>query len=65
MKKLLVILSCVVVTGLAAPAPASAEPHPCDASDVLCIRHCLSWHRGVDRAVCLVDHNIALPPIPS
>jgi hypothetical protein len=65
MKKLLVVLSCVVVTGLAAPVPASAEPHGCDASDTLCTRHCLAIHRGVDRAVCLVDHNVALPPNPS
>lgn len=58
MKKALVVLCCAVLGPMAVPATALSQVHACDASDTLCIRHCLSYHRGLDRVVCLVDHNI-------
>lgn len=59
MKKALVILSVAALGAMAAPTTAYSQVHACDASDTLCIRHCLAYHRGLDRVVCLVDHNIA------
>lgn len=58
MKKALIALCCAVLGPMVVPTAASAQVHGCDASDTLCIRHCLAYHRGLDRVVCLVTHNI-------
>ncbi len=56
MKKLLVLVSCAFVALL--PATASSHPGVDCRNQNSCINHCLQYHRGVDRAVCLVSHNI-------
>lgn len=60
MKKALVALCFAVLGAISVPTAAySQEPHGCtDPDDVLCIRHCLAYHRGLDRVLCLVTHNI-------
>ena len=57
MKKLLLVLSGVLAVGLI-PASAGAHPTVDCRSQNACINHCLSWHLGVERATCLVTHNI-------
>lgn len=57
MKNAFAALSCATLIVVGSPAPAFAHDNtPCD--QPLCIRHCLSWHRGLDRVLCLIDHNI-------
>jgi hypothetical protein len=58
MKKALVVLCFAVLGPMLVPAAASSQVHACDAGDTLCVRHCLAYHRGLDRILCLVTHNI-------
>ncbi len=58
MKKALVVLCLAVLGPMVAPTAAYSQVHACEADDTLCIRHCLAYHRGLDRVICLVDHNI-------
>lgn len=59
MKKALAVLCFAVLAPMVVPAAAQAQVHACDAADDFCIRHCLAYHRGLDRVVCLITHNIA------
>ena len=59
MKKALVILCVAVLGAMVTPTAAYSQVHGCEASDDFCIRHCLAYHRGLDRVVCLVTHNVA------
>ncbi len=60
MRKVLVVLAVSALASVVPSAPAAAHSDiPCESSDVFCIRHCNTYHRGlVDRALCLITHNI-------
>lgn len=60
MRKILVVLAIAALGSVVPSAPAAAHTNiPCESTDIFCVRHCNTYHRGlVDRVLCLITHNI-------